>query len=41
MGTEGRKGVRADERREDAEGSVDHVQEACGERVQRTIAGQG
>ena len=40
MGTEGRKGVRADERREDAEESVDHVQEACGERVQRTIAGQ-
>lgn len=40
MGTEGREGVRADERREDSERGVDHVQDACGERVQRTIAGQ-
>lgn len=40
MGTEGRKGVRADERREDAESGVDHAQDVCGERVQRTIAGQ-
>ena len=31
-------GVRASERREDR-GGVDHVQDACGETAQRTVAG--